>query len=220
MGKKVIIAGATGMVGGHLLEFCLGSDQVDEVISIVRRPSEQQHEKLQELIVADLTDYTPDETTFSNVDAAYFCIGVYTGAVSREMFRKITVDIPVAFAKSLHQYSPEARFCLLSGQGADRTEKSRIAFAKDKGAAENQLSAMGFKAFHTFRPGYIYPVVPRDEPNLSYRISRFLYPVIRLFGENASIKSTELADGMFRVGIGEAEAAEVLENRDILQVLK
>ena len=220
MGKKVIITGATGMVGGHLLESCLTSDQVSEVISIVRRSSGQQHDKLQELVVKDLLEYTPDASTFSNVDAAYFCIGVYTGAVPREQFRKITVDMPVTFAKSLHQYSPQARFCLLSGQGADRTEKSRMMFAKDKGAAENQLSSIGFASFHTFRPGYIYPVVPRDEPNLSYRISRFLYPVIRLFGSNASIKSTELAEAMFRVGIGEGKEAEVLENRDILQVLQ
>ncbi len=141
------------MVGGHLLEFCLQSEEVTEVISIVRRSSGFQHEKLQELIVADLTEYTPDEAIFSNVEAAYFCIGVYTGAVPRDTFRKITVDIPVAFAKNLHQYSPQARFCLLSGQGADRTEKSRLMFAKDKGAAENQLSTIGFKGFHTFRPG-------------------------------------------------------------------
>ncbi len=219
MGKKVIITGATGMVGGIAQELCLASDQVDQVISIVRRPSGTEHEKLQELIVPDLLNYEPDPVGFQDVDAVLFCIGVYTGAVARDEFRRITVDIPMAFAKHLHAHSPQAIFCLLSGAGADRTEKSRFMFAKDKGVVENLLSAVGFQAFHTFRPGYIYPVTPRDEPNLSYRISRALYPLIRLMGNNASIKSTELAQGMFEVGVAGASAEEILENRDILALL-
>lgn len=220
MGKKVVIAGASGMVGGHVLDLCLQSDLVDTVVSILRRPSGKTNEKLQELVIPNLLEYTVVADEFTNVDAAFFCIGVYTGAVSRDEFRKITVDIPVAFAQMLYEHSPQARFCLLSGAGADRSEKSRMMFAKDKGAAENQLSAMGFRSFHTFRPGYIYPVVPREEPNLSYRIFRMIYPVIgRLMGSNSSIKSTELAQGMFNAGVSGATEQEVLENRDILALL-
>lgn len=219
MGKKVIVTGSTGMTGELVLAECLASDAVDTVISIVRRPGGQEHDKLKELVVPDLLNYEASAEDFGDVDAVFFCIGVYTGAVPRDVFRKITVDMPVAFAKQVHQYSPQARFCLLSGAGADRTEKSRMMFAKDKGAVENQLSAMGFGAFHTFRPGYIYPVTPREEPNISYRVSRFLYPIIRLVGRNASIKSTELASGMFVVGVHETTDQEVLENGDILDQL-
>lgn len=163
--------------------------------------------------------YQPDAADFQAVDAAMFCIGVYTGAVSREEFRRITVDLPMAFARNLHQYSPQAIFCLLSGAGADRTEQSRFMFAKDKGAVENQLSALGFGAFHTFRPGYIYPVTSREEPNWSYRIFRVLYPLVRLMGPNSSIRSTELAQGMYQVAVEGAAAEEILENRDILALL-
>ncbi len=83
--------------------------------------------------------------------------------------------------------------------------------------AENQISKLGFN-FFTFRPGYIYPVTPRKEPNWMYRLSRSLYPIIKLFGKNSSIKSTELAQEMFQVGLSGAKK-EVLENVDILDCL-
>jgi len=82
--------------------------------------------------------------------------------------------------------------------------------------AENQIDAMDL-AFHSFRPGYIYPETPRKEPNMMYRVSRALYPLIKLFGDNYSIKSTELAEAMFKVGMHGADKT-VLENRDILGV--
>ena len=83
--------------------------------------------------------------------------------------------------------------------------------------AENGISGLNLN-FYTFRPGYIYPVTARKEPNFMYSISRALYPVIRLFGSNASIKSTELAEAMFKVGLGGTEN-EILENKDILRIL-
>ena len=215
MDVKVIITGTTGMIGGLVLENCLKSNQVKEVISFVRRPSDIRNDKLAEIVVTDFLHYETLFEHFKNIDTVFYCLGVYTGAVPSDEFRKITVDYPVAFAKILYHYSPDAIFCLLSGAGADRSEKSRTMFARDKGAVENQLSAMGFRSFHAFRPGYIYPVEPRKEPNLMYSISRRLYPLIRLFGKNASIKSTELAQAMFNVGM-KGHDQEILENRDIL----
>jgi uncharacterized protein YbjT (DUF2867 family) len=89
-------------------------------------------------------------------------------------------------------------------------------FARDKGAAENQIAAVGLGAFYAFRPGYIYPVEKRKEPNAAYAISPRLYPLIRLMGSNSSIKSTELAEAMFNVGMHGAQEL-ILENRDILK---
>lgn len=218
MGKKIIITGATGMVGSHLLAYCLEHKEVEKVISLVRKPSGKSAPKLEEIIITDFLNYAPGQVDFENTDIAFFCIGVYTGAVPRDTFREITVDYPVALAKALYQHSPQASFCLLSGSGADRSERSRMIFAKDKGAAENQLAAIGFKAFHTFRPAYIYPVIPRKEPNAMYSISRTLYPLIKLFGDSASIKSTELAQAMLHVGM-QGSSLEVLENKDILEQL-
>lgn len=214
---KTIIAGSSGMVGNLLLHRCLESDQISEVVSLVRKPSELTFPKLTEVVIEDFEDYSNHDALFSDVNMAFFCIGVYTGQVKDDLFKKITVDYAVNFAKAVQKNNADATFCLLSGAGADRTEKSRTSFAKYKGMAENQIDDLGLK-FYSFRPGYIYPVEKRKEPNFMYRVSRSLYPLIRLFGKNASIKSTELADAMFHVGVNGADK-DVLENREILGII-
>jgi len=214
---KVIIAGATGMVGSEVLKQCLKSDKVSEVVSLVRKASHLDIPKLTELVLSDFTDYSKYADAFKNLSAAYFCIGVYTGQVSDEEFKRITVDYAVKFAEALKQYSPDVKFCMLSGAGADKSGKRRTAFARYKGMAENQIENMGIE-FYSFRPGYIYPVEKRKEPNVMYSITRLLYPVIKLLGKNASIKSTELGAAIFSVGLQGAEKG-ILENRDILALV-
>lgn len=217
--KNVIIAGASGMVGTHALEYCLEHLEIASVTSLVRKASGQSHPKLKEIVHTNFLDYSSLEDTFKNQHLALFCIGVYTGAVGKEKFREITVDIPQAFAEALKKHNSHINFCLLSGAGADRTEKSRTMFARDKGIIENILDAMELGEFHSFRPAYIYPVVPRDEPNFVYRLSRWLYkPLISKLGKNSSIKSTELAKAMVKVGL-DGNSLKILENKDILAVL-
>ena len=113
-------------------------------------------------------DYKEIEEYLSDIDIVYYCLGVYTGSVNKEMFIKLTLDFPLELAQVLITKSPNCRFCLLSGQGADRTEDSQVLFAKYKGMIENKISALGFKSFHSFRPAYIYPVNKRKEPNIAY----------------------------------------------------
>ncbi len=206
------------MIGSELANICLAHLETSELISLVRKPSSGKHNKLNEIVVTDFMQLESIAEDLRKIDAIFCCAGVYTGKVDDETFELVTTKIPVALAEQVYAHSPEARYCFLSGQGADRTEKSRMIFARTKGAAENQISAVGLKSFHTFRPGYIYPVTPRDEPNLMYRVSRSLYPVIRLMGKNMSIKSTELAQAMFEVG-RHGHAKEELENRDILSII-
>ncbi len=213
---NVILAGSSGMIGNLILEECLQSDKINEIISLVRRPTNtKSSNKIKEIVIQDFEHYASQSVHFQNIDIAFFCIGVYTGNANHAEFKKITVNYALAFAKELKRYSPNATLCLLSGAGADRTEKSKTSFARYKGMAENQISELGLK-FHSFRPAYIYPVVARKEPNWLYQISRALYPVIKLFGNGASIKSTELAAAMFHVGINGAEQ-EILENKDIIK---
>jgi uncharacterized protein YbjT (DUF2867 family) len=219
MGKNVMITGATGMVGGLVLDFCLKSPEVSSVASLVRRPTGVQHEKLNEIVIDDFLNLVDVAPYFKSVDVVLYCLGVYTGAVNRDQFRRITVDFPEALAKVLYKHNPDLTFCLLSGAGADRSERSRFMFAHDKGTIENRLSAMGLKSFHAFRPGYIFPVTPRREPNLSYRLTRLSYPLLKLFGSGFSVKSTELAEAMVKVGLNGSDL-EVLENRDILDISK
>lgn len=215
--KNVLIVGATGMVGSLILEEALQSEEVEKVVSIVRQPTERQHEKLMEIIHHDFGNYANVKEVFRNIDIAYFCVGVYTGAVPRDEFRKITVDFTEAFANTLLEYSPDASLCFLSGMGADRTEKSRVAFAHDKGVAENYLLALELNQLYIFRPGYIYPVTPRKEPNFSYRLFRFLYPLMNKLAPSASVTSEHLAKVMFKIGMQGADK-ETFENREIREI--
>ncbi|MES2780833.1 MAG: NAD-dependent epimerase/dehydratase family protein [Bacteroidota bacterium] len=212
---NVIIAGSSGMIGSLVLAQCLQNDKVHEVRCLVRKPTGQKHNKLKEVIIEDFNDYSQNDALFKDIHIAFFCLGVYKGQVSGEQFKTITVDYTVTFAKALENQSPQATFCFLSGRGADRTEKSLISFSRYKGMAENRISTLNLHVY-CFRPAYIYPVERRKEPNLLHGVTRVLYPLLKYSGENNTIRSTELANAMFTVGLNGADK-HVLENRDILK---
>lgn len=216
--SKVIITGATGMVGGYVLQHCLTSTEIKKVISIVRKPTGIVHQKLEEKVHSDFLNYDGLEEHFTNIDAAYFCIGVYTGAVTDDKFKEITVDYTRSFADKLAEFSPKVKFCFLSGAGADPKEKSRTAFARYKGMAENYLISLNFGSLSIFRPAYIYPVEKRNEPNMMYRISRAFYPLVKAFGTKFSIKSSDLGKGLFLAGLHKPDKV-IMENQDILAFL-
>ena len=150
----------------------------ERVTAIGRRKLGISHPKLKEVLHRDFADCSALAAALSGQDAAVFCLGAYTGAVSDAELRKITVDYTIEFARVLRGSSPDAAFSFLSGSGADPTGRSRIAFARYKGEAEKALLAAGFPRVYIFRPAYIYPVEPRKEPNFSYRLLRAIYPVI------------------------------------------
>jgi nucleoside-diphosphate-sugar epimerase len=212
--KKIVFAGSTGMVGSIVLQLCLSSEKVAEIIALVRKPSGNGHPKYKEIIVEDFMNYEMHVDLFKGVDIVFYCLGVYTGTVPAPLFRKINFDYPYNLAKAIHGNSPNATFCLLSGQGADRTEKSKMQFARDKGAIENALAALNFKSFYSFRPAYIYPTQKRKEPNFFYSLSRVLYPIIKLLGNTLSITDQQLARTMFEVGMN-GYTKEILENKDM-----
>lgn len=215
---NVIIAGSTGMIGSLIIEHCIKSEEIKSITNLIRQTKKEAlNPKISNLVVTDFATYDNQNLAFKNIDVAFFCLGVYTGQVKDNVFKQITVDYAVGFAKILKANSPNARLCLLSGAGADRTEKSRTAFARYKGMAENQISKLGLE-FYSFRPGYIYPVTPRKEPNVLYKLFRYLYPLVKLMGSSASIKSTELANVMYQIGIKGADE-EILENKDIIKLV-
>ena len=217
--KNAIITGATGMVGSIVLQNCLKSDEIQKVTSFVRRSSGITHTKLHEFVCSDFIDYQGLEKHFSHQDIAYFCIGAYTGQVPDELFKQITVDYTKGFADLLKEKSPRVAVCFLSGVGADQSEKSRVSFARYKGMAENYLISKNFLSLALFRPSYIYPVVPRKEPNFTYRLSRWIYPLIKILGKKFSITSTELGEAIFCAGI-KGNKKRVLENKDFLNMIR
>jgi hypothetical protein len=212
--KNVIITGASGMIGSLVLEECLSSSLVQKVTSVTRKPSGLNHPKLIEVIHTDFTDYSAISHFLTDQDVCFFCIGVYTGQVPRDEFNRITIDYTLAFAGALRAANSLMRFCFLSGQGADSTEKSRVLFARAKGIAENGLIGLGFEGIHIFRPGYIYPVVPRKEPNFTYRMMRLLWCPVSSVYPNIGVTSVRLATRMVEVGLN-GETRVVYENDDI-----
>jgi uncharacterized protein YbjT (DUF2867 family) len=215
--KRFVIVGASGMVGGYALRYALDSPAVGSVTSIGRRNLGISHHKLKEVVHQDFADCSALAETLSGQDAAIFCLGTYTGSVSDSEMRKITVDYTIEFARVLHSSSPDAAFSFLSGSGADPTGRSRMAFARYKGEAENALSSAGFPGLYIFRPAYIYPVQPRREPNFTYRLLRTIYPAFRVLFPNQIIRADDLARSMVDVvvsGTGQ-RGGSVFENREI-----
>ncbi len=205
------------MVGGYALRYALENAAVGRVTSIGRRSLGISHPNLKEVLHSDFADCSPLAEALSDQDAAVFCMGAYTGAVPDAEFRRITVDYTVEFTRVLRDSSPSVAFSFLSGNGADPTGRSRLAFARYKGEAENALLAARFPRLYIFRPAYIYPIEPRKEPNFSYRLLRGIYPAFRALFPNLVIRADDLARAMVDAAVLRTEHREslVLENREI-----
>jgi uncharacterized protein YbjT (DUF2867 family) len=219
---RLAIVGASGMVGTYALRYALDHPAVKRVTSVGRRKSGISHPKLDEILHQDFSDCSALAPALSGQDAAVFCLGTYTSAVTEVELRTITVDYTIEFARVLHDRSPDAAFSFLSGSGADPTGRSRMAFARYKGEAEKALLASGFPHVYIFRPAYIYPVEPRKEPNFSYRLLRGIYPVFRLLFPNQVIPADDLARAMVDVAVCETgkTRSQVLENSEIRAMVK
>jgi uncharacterized protein YbjT (DUF2867 family) len=215
--KRLVIVGATGMVGGYALRYALENPDIGSVTAIGRDKLGLSHPKLREVLHQNFADCSALAEALIGQDAAVYCLGTYTGAVPDAEFRTITVDYTIEFARVLHGSSPDAAFSFLSGNGADPTGRSRLAFARYKGEAEKALLAADFPRVYFFRPAYIYPVKPRKEPNFSYRLMRAMYPAFRVLFPNQVIRADDLARVMVEAavrGTGERRGP-VFENRDI-----
>jgi uncharacterized protein YbjT (DUF2867 family) len=213
---RLVIVGATGMVGGCALRYALDNSQVKLVTSIGRKGLGISHPKLKEVVHQNFADCSPLAEVLSNQDAVVYCLGTYTGSVSDEQLRVITSDYTIEFARVFRDGSPRAAFSFLSGSGADPTGRSRLAFARYKGQAEKALLD-GFPHIYIFRPAYIYPVEPRKEPNLSYRLMRAIYPVFGMLFPNQVIRADDLGRAMVEVAVQERRGSQssIFENRDI-----
>lgn len=212
--KNVIIAGSSGMIGNEVLKRCIARDDVSGITLINRKPTMDHDARIKEYIHKDFLNYNPIKEAFAHQDICFYCVGVYTGQVPKEEFNKITIDYTKVFASVLKSESPGATFCFLSGQGADRSGKSRVLFAKSKGIAENDLFDFAFPHTYTFRPGYIYPVEKRKEPNLFYSLIRPMYRILSFIYPNIGVTSAKLAQKMVDVGFNQFKK-DTLENQDL-----
>jgi nucleoside-diphosphate-sugar epimerase len=212
--KNILITGTNGMIGSLILQMCLQRNDVATITSITRKPIGISHPKLKEVLHQDFLDFSSIQNHLQNQDICFYCVGVYTGQVPSLEFKKITVDYTKAFATALKENSNAVSFNFLSGQGADTTEQSKILFAREKGIAENILSNLNFNYFHSYRPGYIYPVTKREEPNFLYKLFRIIYKPVKFIYPDIGLTSTKLAEVMVHVGFN-GSPKTFFENKDM-----
>ena len=167
---RVILFGATGMVGQAALRECLFDAGVERVLTVGRSVTGQKHEKLRELVHPDLTDYSRVSGELTGYDACFFCLGISSAGMSEADYRRVTVDIAVAAGRALVAANPGMTFVFVSGAGTDSTGKSRTMWARVKGEAENAILALPFKGAYAFRPGFIRPLHGITSRTRSYRV--------------------------------------------------
>jgi len=155
---KVILFGATGMVGQGVLRECLLDADVERVLAIGRSPTGQTNAKLREIVHDNFLDFSTVESQMSGFDACFFCLGVSSVGMSDERYRHLTYDITMAAARTLAKLNPGMVFIYVTGRGTDSTEQGRLMWARVKGKTENDLLKLPFKAAYLFRPAGIQPL--------------------------------------------------------------
>jgi len=155
---KVILFGATGMVGQGVLRECLLDAGVESVLVVGRSPTGQTNAKLHEILHDDFTDFSSIESRLAGFDACFFCLGVSSVGMDDERYRHLTYDITMAVAATLARLNPGMVFVYVTGRGTDSTEQGRLMWARVKGKTENDLLKLPFKAAYMFRPAGIQPL--------------------------------------------------------------
>lgn len=193
---KIIVTGATGMAGSELVRQAIADDSITSVIALVRRPMEISHPKITTVIHNDFLNYDAVKDHFSNCDACIWCLGISQLQVSKEQYAVITYDYTVAAAKAMLAANPQLHFVFLSGNGADRKEKSKVLFARLKGKAENALLQLGFKNITMARPDAIWPKHKHSNAPLAYKLAFPFYPLVERFAPSKIIGSVQLAKAL------------------------
>jgi uncharacterized protein YbjT (DUF2867 family) len=155
---RVIVFGATGMVGAGALIECLEDPRVRSILVIGRHSVGVSHPKLRELIRSDFFEYSDAQADLSGYDACFFCLGVSSVGLSEAAYTHLTYDLTLAAARAIVAVNPRLTFCYVSGAGTDSSEQGRAMWTRVKGRTENALLALPFKAAFMFRPAFIQPV--------------------------------------------------------------
>jgi uncharacterized protein YbjT (DUF2867 family) len=215
---KVILFGATGMIGQGVLRECLLAPDVKTVLSVGRRKTGQEHPKLRELVHADFTDFSAVAGELRGYDACFYCLGVSSVGMSEAEYRRVTHDFTVAAAKVLIQQNPGMVMVFVSGLGTDSTETGRTMWARVKGQAENALLQMPFKAVYMFRPAYVHAVHGSTSGSrlsrMFYAMLRPLYPLWQLLFPKYITTTEHFGRAMLQL-VRQDFPKRILESRDI-----
>jgi uncharacterized protein YbjT (DUF2867 family) len=211
MAQRIIITGATGMVGEGVLLTLLGQPNVEAVLSISRKPSGHTHPKLRELLVADFFDLAAVEEELMGYTACFFCAGVSVVGMKEEAYTRVTHDLTLHVAQTLLRHSPNLAFTYISGVGTG----GRQMWARVKRRTENDLLALPFRSAYMFRPGFLQPVPGQRHVLKIYRWIGWLSPLMRWFGWGSTL--SELALAMLHA-VERGAPKQVLEVRDIVRL--
>ncbi len=215
---KVVLFGATGMVGAGVLQECLADPRVEAVLVIGRSSCGIADPKLQEILQADFFDLTAIVPRLAGIDACFFCLGVSSAGMAEAEYRRLTYDLTLAAAKAMLAGAGRPVFCYVSGAGTDSTEHGRMMWARVKGATENALLKLPFRAAFMFRPGYIQPLRGiRSKTRLYqavYDVVGPLYPLLRRIAPRFVTTTTALGRAMIEVAVNGA-SGPILESDDI-----
>lgn len=216
---KVIITGATGMVGEGVLHECLQHDAIEEVLVVNRRPCGITHLKLKELIHNDFYDLTSIAHLLKGYDACLFCLGVSSIGMKEAEFYKPTYTLTMHFAETVSRQNKQMTFCYISGAGTDSTEKGRQMWARVKGKTENDLMKLPFKKVYNFRPGYMQPTKGLHNTLSYYKYMSWLYPILRAVFPKYVSTLKELGLAMINASI-KGYNKSILEVKDIVALAK
>jgi uncharacterized protein YbjT (DUF2867 family) len=214
---KVMLFGATGMVGRGVLRECLLDPDVEQVLAVGRNPTGVADGKLSEIVRADLFDLSPVVDGLTGYDACFFCLGVSSAGMGEEKYRRLTYDLTLGVARLLADRNPGMTFVYVSGMGTDSTERGRSMWARVKGATENALQRLPLEVY-LFRPGYIQPTHGTTSRVWWYRamyaVVAPLYPVLRRAFPGQVTTTEQIGRAMLAVARHGA-AARILGPREI-----
>lgn len=213
---KVIITGATGMVGEGVLIECLENSNVSQVLSISRKPCGIQHARLKELLIPDFTKLSGSDNDITGYDACFYCAGISSVGVNEEKYTYITYDTTIAFASALLQANPNISFCYVTGRGTDSTEKGKSMWARVKGRTENTLMKMPFRGEYNFRPA---GMLAFPQQKKSKAIYKYIVKAIGLFAPSSVLTLSEVGKAMINAVLHGAPK-QVLEIKDIKALVK
>ncbi|MDQ7093254.1 NAD-dependent epimerase/dehydratase family protein [Desulfosporosinus sp. PR] len=218
---KVIILGATGMVGQGVLRECLLDPGIEAVLTVGRSAAGLQHKKLKEIIHNNFKDLSDIEDNLPGYDACFFCLGVSSVGMKEEDYLRVTYDITMTVAHTLVKLNPEMIFIYVSGASTDSSEKGRVMWARVKGKTENSLLRLPFKAAYMFRPGYIQPLHGVVSKTKLYRVLYaglgVLYPILKRLFPNYVTTTEALGRAMIRVA-KEGAPGSIIESKDIFSI--
>ena len=193
MKLKVIITGASGMVGEGVLHECLQHEAVESVLVVGRRSCGYSHPKLKEIVHSNLYDLSSIEDQLKGYDACFFCLGMSSVGVKEPEFHKVTYELTMHFATTLQKLNPQMTFCYVSGQGTNANGK--LMWQKVKGKTENDLTTLGFKQVFNFRPGVMKPTKGLKNTLTLYKWLGWIMPIMNLFspGSVVTLKQVGIA---------------------------